>query len=66
MNRSISHSREEETPEAKARWFRSLTIEERLRVFCEWNRFILRLNPRIADIKHDRPPREGVQVLSTA
>ncbi|MGQ9591220.1 MAG: hypothetical protein ACUVYA_13120 [Planctomycetota bacterium] len=32
---SVSHGREEETPEAKARWFQSLPLAERMRVFSE-------------------------------
>jgi hypothetical protein len=30
---SISHDRQEETPEAKALWFRSLSITERMEMF---------------------------------
>ena len=29
-NPSISHDRQEETPEAKARWFQSLSMSERM------------------------------------
>ena len=30
----ISHDRGEETPEAKARWFQSLPLEERMRLLA--------------------------------
>ena len=30
MNEAISHDRQEETPEAKARWFQSLLLSERM------------------------------------
>jgi hypothetical protein len=64
MTPSIAHGWDEETPEAKARWFQSLTIQERLRIFTEWSRFVLAINPRIVDIKHARSPRPGIQILS--
>ncbi len=31
---SISHDRNEETPEAKARWFQSLSLSERMELLC--------------------------------
>jgi hypothetical protein len=45
MNGSFSHDRSEETPESKARWFQSLTMEERLAVFIDAFRLSLALNP---------------------
>lgn len=59
----ISHNFEEETIEAKARWFRSLSVSERIDVLCEFTELALALNPGIADMKDD-PKIEGrVQVL---
>jgi hypothetical protein len=46
-----------ETPEAKARWFRSLTVQERIRVFCEWCDLALAMNPHIAEKKNRNAPR---------
>lgn len=45
MEFSISHDRNEDTPEAKARWWQSLTMEERADYFDEFMEFILELNP---------------------
>jgi len=59
----ISHRREDETPEAKARWFQSLTLEERMDLLCAYTDLILQVNPKIAESK-DAPSTSGrVQVL---
>jgi len=64
MRGSISHNREEETPEMKARWFQSLTMEERMEVFCSWTDFILAANPGILEKKQHAEPVPGrIQVL---
>lgn len=54
-----------ETPEAKARWFQSLTMAERARIFSEWHDFALALNPHIAEEKNKHVPQYqgGVCVL---
>jgi hypothetical protein len=61
---NISHDRAAETPEAKARWFQSLTLEERMAVFCELTELILENNPRIADVNRARPVPGRVRVLT--
>ncbi len=60
---SISHDRSEETPEAKARWFQSLSMEERMRVFSEMTNLILACNPGIIGKKDARPIPGRVRVL---
>jgi hypothetical protein len=45
----ISHDRQEETPEAKARWFQSLSLSERMDVFCEITDLALTVNPSLAE-----------------
>ena len=64
MEGSLSHDRSEETPEGKARWFQSLTMEERLAVFMDAFRLSLAINPGIMKVKDARPLREGVQILA--
>lgn len=64
MKTSISHSREAETPEAKARWFRSLSVEERMDYLCAITGLVLENNPRIPDRKHAQPTSGRVRVLS--
>ena len=44
MLQPVSHSRDDETPEAKARWFQSLTLEERADWLCEFTDFVLEVN----------------------
>lgn len=61
--KSISHDREEETPQAKARWFQTLTMEERLAHFAAYYDLALQLNPDILKRKDVPPPSERVQVL---
>ena len=41
----------DESPEEKARWFKSLSIEERMQVFDEFTDFLLSVNPRLLDAK---------------
>jgi hypothetical protein len=63
MTKSISHSFADESMEAKVRWFQSLSIEERVRVFYEFMDMILEINPSLLE-KQDAQPIPGrVQVL---
>jgi hypothetical protein len=57
---SISHDRAEESLEAKARWFQSLTLEERMETFCEMMDLIMEINPSVAERKNrDARPLSG-------
>lgn len=51
MTEKIEHTFESETLEAKARWFQSLSLEERMDVFCAFADLILETNPHIVDEK---------------
>jgi hypothetical protein len=64
MNESVSHSFADESIEAKAKWFKSLSLEERMNVFVAFTRLILENNPEIAKKKHARPASDRVRVLS--
>jgi len=57
----ISHDRSAETPEAKARWFQSLSLAERMAVFCEITDLALQLNPSLAEkgVPGDAEQAEG-------
>ncbi len=46
-----SHDWEQESDRAKARWFQSLTREERMDYLCVITDLILENNPGIADVK---------------
>jgi hypothetical protein len=64
MNPSISHTRQQETPEAKARWFQSLSLEERQELLCSFTDIILDNNPKIVKEKDAKPVAGRVLVLS--
>jgi hypothetical protein len=61
---SVSHSRSEETPEAKARWFRSLTMSERMEMLCSFTDLALAANPSLLERKHVEPVAGRIQVIS--
>ena len=60
---SISHDWQDETPEAKARWFRTLTPSERFDVFFSMMDVILKVNPKAAESKDAQPVPGRVLVL---
>ena len=59
----ISHDCQDETIEAKTRWFRSLPLETRMDMLCEFTDLILAANPAIQDRKHAEPIAGRIQVL---
>jgi hypothetical protein len=60
---SISHDWQDETPEAKARWFQSLSLPERLDVFFNLMDVILEINPAMVESKDAQPVPGRVLVL---
>jgi hypothetical protein len=64
MTRSISHDIRDESVEAKARWFQSLSLEERMEVFVAFTNLILENNPEIAKKKPLPPQSDRVGVVS--
>ena len=64
MNGSISHDMRDESLEAKARWFQSLSLEERMDLFVAFTNLILENNPEIVKKKYVRPASERVRVIS--
>ncbi len=64
MNESISHSFADESIDAKAKWFRSLSLEERMNMLVAFTNLILENNPEIAKKKHVRPASDRIRVLS--
>ena len=61
---SISHDIRDESMEAKARWFRSLSLELRMDVFVAFTNLILENNPDIVKKKYVRPASERIRVIS--
>jgi len=64
MNGSISHDIRDESLEAKARWFQSLSLEERMDLFVSFTNLILENNPEIVKKKYVRPASERIRVIS--
>ena len=62
MKPMVSHDWSEETPEAKARWFQSLSMAERADMLCAFTELALALNPRIADARGPQLPRKAARV----
>lgn len=66
MIETVSHDFQEETPEAKARWFQSLSLAERIEMLCMFTDLVLENNPSIVDGKDDQPVTGRVRVLRKA
>ena len=63
MQLSISHDRRDESPEAKARWFQSLPVSERMEIFCSFTDLALSLNPALMEKKDAKPASGSVRIL---
>jgi hypothetical protein len=62
--KGISHTRRDETLEAKARWFQSLSVTERLDLLCWFTDLAIAANPRILEQKDAQPIEGRIRVLS--
>ena len=63
---AVTHDRSEETMEAKARWFASLPLAERMDLLCAFTDLALSINPDLQDRKDAQPITGRVQVISAA
>ena len=66
MDKAISHDYQEETIEAKARWFQALPLAERMELLCLFTDLILTVNPDIVEQKDAQPITGRVRVLTPA
>jgi hypothetical protein len=66
MDLNISHSRSEETIEAKVKWFRTLSLSERMDMLCAYTDIALELNPQLPDKKYAQQTKGCIQILSAA
>jgi len=64
MNKHISHDSNDESPQAKASWFQSLTVAQRMDYLCEITDLALENNPKIAELKMDKWSSMRVQILT--
>ena len=60
----VTHLREAETPEAKARWFQSLSVKERAELLNAFVEMILEINPKIAEQKRAKPVAGRIRIVS--
>jgi hypothetical protein len=61
----ISHDINDETIEAKVRWFRALPLFERIKMLCNFIDLALEINPDLAGKKDAQPIKGRVRILST-
>ena len=66
MDLKISHSRSEETIEAKVIWFRALSLSERMDMLCAFTDLALELNPQLPEKKYAQQTKGRIQILSAA
>ena len=66
MQAGVSHSRQEETLEAKARWFQSLSLQERMEMLCDMTDLILENNPKAGEKDDAQPAARRVRVVRNA
>lgn len=59
----ISHDREDESPVAKARWFQSLSLAERMDFLCFVTDLALAANPGLAESEHAPQTAGRVRVV---
>lgn len=64
MDRTVLHEWNEETPEAKALWFQSLSVQERMEMLDAFTDMILELNPELAERKHAQPSTGSILIVS--
>ena len=62
----ITHDRAEESMEALARWFGTLSMSERMDVLCYFTDLALSVNPGLQERKDAQPVAGRIQVISAA
>ena len=60
----VSQDRHEETPEAKAQWFQSLSLTERMEVLCMFTDLILSNHPTIADTNDAQSTSRRIRIVT--
>jgi len=62
--KEISHDINDESVEAKVRWFRALPLSERIEMLCNYTDLALELNPDLAEKKNAQSTTGRVRILS--
>ena len=65
MNTVISHDRREESIENKVRWFRSLSLEERMEMLCSFTDLAVTINPKLQEVARAQQTSGRIQIIST-
>lgn len=63
---SISHNFADESLDKKSEWFKSLTMEQRMDIFSDFEELVLSLNPIAGRKIYDWPASKRIQVLALA
>lgn len=66
MKKEVSHTFEDEAIESKTRWFKSLSIPQRMDMLCLFTDMILENNPKIIEKRDVKSLTGRVQVLEKA
>ncbi len=65
IKNTVSHNFEDESMIAKARWFQSLSLQERMDLLCFFTDLIVQNNPQILEKKkHVKPTWGRFQILT--
>jgi len=64
MIKTVSHNRSDDKIEAKVRWFRSLSIAERMDLLCSFTDMFLSVNPTLTEKRNAQPVAGRIQVLA--
>lgn len=64
MDKGVSHNRNEESIEAKVRWFKSLPVSERMEIFCAFTDLALTINPDLPNKKDAQQTKRNIQIIS--
>jgi hypothetical protein len=62
--KEISHDINDESIEAKVRWFRSIPLSERMEMLCNYTDLALELNPDLARKKDAQSTTGRIRILS--
>ena len=63
---NITHDRSSESIREKAKWFQTLTVEERLDMLSFLTELALQRNPHLMEFKHDQPTSSRIRVITPA
>ena len=63
---AISHDRADESIEAKARWFRALSVEDRMNLLCWFTDLAWTTHSRVAGLRDAQQTSGRVRILADA